>query len=324
MAKTRQVVFARALNEALREEFERDDSVFLVGEEVGGIFGVTRGLDRRFGEKRVRCTPISEAAFTGLAVGAAMVGLRPIVEIMYLDFVTVCWDQIANQAAKLRYMSGGQISLPLVIRGQQGNLTREAAQHSQQIEGWCAQVPGLKVVMPATVEDAKGLLKSAIRDDNPVIFVEHRGLYDLKGPMPKGEYTTPLGVAKVHREGTDITVVATSLALQKALAAAEALADEISVEVVDPRTLVPLDTETILQSVRKTGRLLVAHDAPVRLGFGAEVVRAVTEEAFAALQTAPRVVGGTNLPMPYSSVLEDACIPSEDDITQAIRQVVKS
>jgi len=324
LAKTRQVVFARALNEALREEFERDDSVFLVGEEVGGIFGVTRGLDRRFGEKRVRCTPISEAAFTGLAVGAAMVGLRPIVEIMYLDFVTVCWDQIANQAAKLRYMSGGQISLPLVIRGQQGNLTREAAQHSQQIEGWCAQVPGLKVVMPATVEDAKGLLKSAIRDDNPVIFVEHRGLYDLKGPMPKGEYTTPLGVAKVHREGTDITVVATSLALQKALAAAEALADEISVEVVDPRTLVPLDTETILQSVRKTGRLLVAHDAPVRLGFGAEVVRAVTEEAFAALQTAPRVVGGTNLPMPYSSVLEDACIPSEDDITQAIRQVVKS
>ncbi len=324
MANMREVVLTRALNEALHEEFKRDDNVFLVGEEVGGVFGVTRGLDRRFGEERVRCTPISEAAFTGLAVGAAMAGLRPIVEIMYLDFVSVCWDQIANQAAKLRYMSGGILKMPLVIRGQQGNLTREAAQHSQQIEGWCAQIPGLKVVMPATVEDAKGLLKSSIRDDNPVVFIEHRGLYGLKGPMPRGEYTTPLGVAKVQREGSDITVVATSVAVQKSLAGAEKLADEISVEVVDPRTLVPLDTETILASVRKTGRLLVAHDAPVRLGFGAEVVRAVTEEAFDALQAAPRVVGGANLPMPYSSVLEDACIPSEDDITQAIRQVVES
>ncbi len=319
----RDVVFVRALNEALTEEMARDENVFVIGEEVRGVFGVTRGILKKFGPKRVRWTPISEAAFTGLGVGAAMAGLRPVVEIMYLDFVTCCWDQIANQAAKLRYMSGGQFNIPLVIRGQQGNLTREAAQHSQQIEGWCAQIPGLKVVMPAMVADAKGLLKAAIRDDNPVVFIEHRGLYSKKGPLPRGEHTTPLGVAKVQRQGSDITVVATAVGVHRALAAAEKLADQISVEVVDPRTIVPLDTETILASVRKTGRLLVVHDAPVRLGFGAEVVRIVTEEAFDALIAAPRVLGGANLPMPFSSALEDVCIPNEDDVERAIKQMME-
>lgn len=320
----RTVTYVRALNEALSEEMARDDSVFIIGEEVGGVFGVTRGLDRRYGEHRVRCTPISEAAFTGLGVGAAMSGLRPIVEIMYVDFITVCWDQVVNQAAKLRYMSGGQVKLPLTIRAQQGNLTREAAQHSQHIEAWFAHTPGLKVVMPATVEDAKGLLKSAIRDDNPVVFLENRLLYELKGPMPRDEYTIPLGVAKIQREGTDITVVATSNALQKSLAAADQIADEVSVEVIDPRTIVPLDTETILTSVRKTGRLLVVHDAPTRLGFGAEVVRLVTEQAWDALQAAPRVIGGLNLPMPFSPVLEDVCIPDVPRIAETIRQVARS
>ncbi len=320
----RNVTFARALNEALHEEFERDENVFLIGEEVGGVFGVTRGLERTFGEDRVRCTPISEAAFTGLGVGAAMAGLRPIVEIMYLDFATCAWDQITNQAAKLRYMSGGQVKVPLTIRGQQGAGTREAAQHSQQLEAAFGHIPGLKVVMPATVEDARGLLKSSIRDDNPVIFCEHRLLYELKGPMPKETYTTPLGVAKVQREGADITVVATSNAMQKSLKAAENLADEIDVEVVDPRTVVPLDIETILDSVRKTGRLLVVHEAPVRMGFGAEVVRQVTEQAFDDLQAAPRVIGGIPVPMPYSSVLEDACIPDVSEIETAIKNIMES
>ncbi len=319
----RQVTYVRALNEALAEEMQRDENVFTLGEEVtSGVWGVTIGLARRFGEKRVRNTPISEAAFTGLGVGAALAGLRPVVDIMYIDFVTVCWDQIANQAAKLRYMSGGQLTVPLVIRGPQGTLTREAAQHSQHIEAWFAHTAGLKVVLPATVEDAKGLLKSSIRDDNPVVFLEHRLLYEMKGPLPKGEYTTPLGVGKVQREGDDITVVATSYAVQKSLRAAEKLADEISVEVVDPRTIVPLDTETILQSVRKTGRLVVVHDAAVRFGFGAEVVRLVTEQAWDALRCAPRVLGGLNLPIPYSAALEDVCVPSEGQIVETIRQVV--
>lgn len=319
----REVTYTRALHEALRDEMRRDEDVFVIGEEIGGVFGVTKGLAKMFGRERACCTPLSEAAFTGLAVGAAMTGLRPVVEIMYVDFVTVCWDQIVNQAAKLPYMSGGQVRMPLTIRAQQGNDTREAAQHSQSLEAWFMQTPGLKVVMPATVEDAKGLLKSSIRDDNPVIFLEHRNLYPVKGPMPREDYTTPLGIAKIQREGSDITVVATSMAVQKSLEAAEMLDGDISVEVVDPRTIVPLDTETILESVRKTGKLLVVHEAPVRAGFGAEVVRLVCDEAFDALKAAPKVFGGANLPMPYSGVLEKECIPYPDTIAQAIRHTVE-
>ncbi len=320
----RNVTFVRALNEALAEEMERDDSVFLIGEDIadgGGVFGVTAGMLSRFGKERVRQTPLSEAAFVGLAVGAAMAGLRPVAEIMYVDFVTVCMDQIINQAAKLRYMSGGQLTIPLVIRTQQGGGTCEAAQHSQNLEAVFAHVPGLKVAIPATPYDAKGLLKSALRDDNPVIFLEHKLLYETKGEMPREEYLVPLGQAEVKREGADITVVATSLMVHEALTAAEALAEEISVEVVDPRTLVPLDLECIADSVRKTGRLLVVQEACTSGGFGSEIVRRVTEECFDSLKAAPKVHGSADVPMPFSPPLEQAVLPREETIIAAIRSV---
>jgi len=322
----RNVTFVRALNEALAEEMKRDASVFLVGEDIadcGGVFGVTAGMLSRFGRKRVRQTPISEAAFMGLAVGAAMSGLRPVAEVMYVDFITVCMDQVLNQAAKLRYMSGGQLTIPLVIRTQQGGGTCEAAQHSQSLEAVFSHVPGLKVAIPATPYDAKGLLKSAIRDDNPVVFLEHKLLYETKGEMPREEYLIPLGEAEVKREGTDVTVVATSLMVHKALAAAEALADEISVEVVDPRTLVPLDLECIADSIRKTGRLLVVQEACTSGGFGSEIVRRVTEECFEALKVAPRVHGSADVPMPFSPPLEQAVLPREETITEAVRSVAE-
>ncbi len=321
----KEVTYARALQEALTEEMERDEAVFLIGEDIvnlGGVSGALKGLAARFGAQRVRQTPLSEAAFVGLSVGAAITGLRPVAEIMYVDFVTVCLDQIINQAAKLRYMSGGQLTIPLVIRSQGGGGTSEAAQHSQSLEAWFAHTPGLKVVMPATAADAKGLLKSAIRDDNPVIFLEHKLLYATKGEIPEEEYVIPLGQAEVKRPGEDITVVATSLMVHKALAAAESLADEVSVEVVDPRTLVPLDMNCIKASVQKTGRLLVVQEACTRGGFGSDIVRRVTEECFASLVTAPQVLGGANLPMPFSRPLETACIPREETITAAIRSLV--
>ena len=320
----REVSYVKALNEALVEEMARDESVFLIGEdlvELGGNSGSTKGLAGRFGAHRVRQTPLSEAAFVGLAVGAAMTGLRPVAEIMYVDFVTVCMDQIINQAAKLRYMSGGQFTIPLVIRSQGGGGTSEAAQHSQSPEAWFAHTPGLKVVMPATPADAKGLLKSAIRDDNPVIFLEHKLLYATKGEVPKEEYLIPLGQAEVKRPGHDITLVATSLMVHKSLAAAETVAEEISVEIIDPRTLVPLDIDCINASVRKTGRLLVVQEACTRGGFGSDIVRRVVEACFDTMKTAPRVVGGANLPMPFSHPLETACIPQEESIVQAIRSL---
>ena len=321
----RAVSYARALNEAMTEEMARDESVFLIGEdlaELGGVSGATKGVIARFGPKRVRQTPLSEAAFVGLAVGAAMTGLRPVVEIMYVDFVTVCMDQIINQAAKLRYMSGGQLTIPLVIRTQGGGGTSEAAQHSQSLEAWFAHIPGLKVAMPATPADAKGLLKSAIRDDNPVIFLEHKLLYATKGEIPEEEYLIALGQAEVKRVGDKVTVVATSLMVHKTLAAAEALAEEVSVEIIDPRTLVPLDVDCIMASVRKTGRLLVVQEACQRGGFGSEIVRRVTEECFPYLKTAPKVLGGSNLPMPFSQPLEAACLPQEPSIIAAIRRLV--
>ncbi len=318
----RNVTVVRALNEAIAEEMTRDEAVFVIGEDVadcGGVFGVTAGMLSRFGRERVRQTPISEAAFTGLAVGAAMAGLRPICEIMYVDFATTCMDQIINQAAKLRAMSGGQVTVPLVIRTQQGGGTCEAAQHSQCLEAVFAHVPGLKVAIPSTPYDHKGLLKSAIRDDNPVVFLEHKLLYEEKGEMPREEYLIPLGEADVKREGSDVTVVAWSLMVHKALAAAEAVADEISVEVVDPRTLVPLDFERIAESVRKTGRLLVVQEACLSGGFGSEIVRRVCDECFDALQAPPRVVGSADVPMPFSPPLERAVLLSEETIIEAIR-----
>jgi pyruvate/2-oxoglutarate/acetoin dehydrogenase E1 component len=313
------------MNEALAEEMERDDSVFLIGEDLaymGGISGATKGLIGRFGEKRVRQAPLSEAAFVGLAVGAAMAGLRPVVEVMYVDFVTVCMDQIVNQAAKLRYMSGGQVKVPLVIRTQGGGCNAEAAQHSQSLEAWFTHVPGLKVVMPATCADVKGLLKSAIRDDNPVIFIEHKLLYPTKGEIPEDEYVIPLGQAEVKRRGEDVTVVATSLMVHRALAAAEALGDDISVEVIDLHTLVPLDVDCLTASVRKTGRLLVVQEACACSGFGSEIVRRIAEEAFDDLRAAPRVLGAADLPKPYSGALEVKTIPWEPDIVGAVRTMV--
>lgn len=321
----RKIMYRTAITEAMREEMERDEHVFIIGEDVdicGGVYKMTRGLVERFGRKRVRGTPISEAAFFGLAAGAAMTGLRPIVEIMYLDFALVGIDQLVNQAAKIHYMSGGQIKMPLVVRGQFGVGTGEAAQHSQHLESWFVHTPGFKVVMPATAYDAKGLLKSAVRDDNPVIYLENRVLYLRKEEVPAGEWLVPLGSAEVKREGSDITVVATSNAVHKSLAAAERLASEISVEVIDPRTLDPLDLATILNSVKKTGHLLVVQEGVVGASFGAEVVRQVAQDGFSYLRRAPQVLGARDVPVPFSPVLERAFVPQVDDIILTIRQMV--
>ncbi|MCE5239007.1 alpha-ketoacid dehydrogenase subunit beta [bacterium] len=319
------ITYLRAMNRALHEEMARDERVFVIGEDVadvGGVWGVQKGLLKQFGRKRVRQTPISECGFTGLAVGAAMTGLRPVVEIMYNDFITTCMDMVVNQAAKLRTMSGGQLRVPLVVHTPGGGGTCEAAQHSQCLEAWFAHVPGLKVVVPSTPYDAYGLLKTAIRDDNPVYYMEHRLLYDMKGEVPRGEFTIPFGQADVKREGTDLTVVATLNMVHKALAVAERVADDVSVEVIDPRTLIPLDEETILNSARKTGRLLVVQEACLCGGFGSEIVRRVTEQAFAALKAPPRVLGSLDLPMPFSPPLERAVIPDETDIEAAVRAMV--
>ncbi len=321
-----QLKMIRAICEALDEELRRDQRVCLFGQDVGdfgGVFGTSARLQKKHGSLRVFDTPLSEAAILGTAVGAAMSGLRPVAEIMYMDFLTVGIDPLVNQAAKLRYMSGGQLTLPMVVFTQCGAGTSEAAQHSQCLEAWFAHVPGLKVVMPATVYDAKGLLKAAIRDDNPVIYIWHKLLYDLKGEVPEEEYIVPLGEAAIRREGADLTVVATSLMVHRALAAAKALSDEISIELIDPRTVAPLDIETILASVKKTGRLLVVHEANTRFGIGAEIVRQVAEKAFDRLRCAPVVLGGAAAPTPFARVLENACVPQEQDIIAAARKMLK-
>ena len=322
----REMTFVEALNAALHAEMARDERVFLMGEDVGligGIFGVSRGLRERFGEERVRDTPISEPSFVGMGVGAAIAGMRPIVEIQIWDFVAMTMDQIVNQAAKIRYMLGGRATVPLVIRGPQGGGIRLAAQHSQSLEAWFVHVPGLVVVAPSTPYDAKGLLATAIRDDNPVIFLEHKMLYPTKGPVPDGEYLIPFGKADVKRPGTDVTVVATQMMVQRALGAAQDLeSDGISVEVIDPRTLVPLDEEAILESVRKTHRLVIVHEAVRRGGFGAEVAAIVTERALDELDAPIVRLGARNVPMPYNDRLEQATIPSREDIAAAVRSLL--
>ncbi|NPV45683.1 MAG: alpha-ketoacid dehydrogenase subunit beta [Armatimonadetes bacterium] len=314
----REITYAAAVAEALREEMERDERVFVIGEDIGPVRERSGDLFGQFRQRRVWQTPISEAAFTGLAAGAAAAGLRPVVEIMYCDFLTVCLDQVCNQAAKLRLMSGGQFSVPVVIKTPAGCGTREGAHHSQSLEAWLMHTPGLKVVMPSCPYDAKGLLKTAIRDDDPVVYIQHRLLHPLTEAVPDGEWTVMLGEAATKREGVDVTLVATSYAVVKALTAAEVLAPRYEVEVVDPRSLVPLDVEAIAASVRKTGRLLVVHEAPVRGGAGAEIVRRVVEEAGEALKSPPRVLGGRAIPIPYSPPLEDACIPQVSDIVAAV------
>jgi pyruvate/2-oxoglutarate/acetoin dehydrogenase E1 component len=318
----------QALNEALAEEMAADERVFLLGEDVidpwGGTFRVTEGLSTRFGLERVRETPISEAAIVGCAVGAALLGMRPVAEIMFLDFAAQAMDQIVNQAAKLRYMTGGQASVPLVVRAAGGAGRASAAQHSQSLEAWFAHVPGLKVVMPSTPYDAKGLLKAAIRDPDPVIFIEHKMAYTVRGEVPEGEYTVPLGVGDVKRPGRDLTVIATSRQVLRALEAAEVVAreDGCEVEVVDPRTLYPLDRATILSSVGRTHRALVVHEGPKRCGWGAELAALLTEEAFDDLDAPVVRVAGRNTPVPFAPVMEDFVIPSVGDIVEGMRRAL--
>ena len=320
----RMLSYPEALNEALDQEMLRDESVFLMGEDVGatgGIFGVSKGLMERYGAERVRDTPISEATFVGCGVGAAIAGMRPVVEIQIFDFVALTMDMLVNQAAKFRFMLGGKPTVPLVVRGPQGGGIRLAAQHSQSLEAWFTHVPGLVVAAPATPYDAKGLLVAAIRDDNPVVFLEQKLLYlGGTGPVPEELYAIPLGKADIKRAGSDVTVVATSAMVPRALSAAAVLArDGISVEVIDPRTLQPLDEETILSSVRKTNRLLIVHEAWVRGGFGAEVAAMVVDKAFDHLDAPIARLGAPHTPMPYNDRLELEVIPSQERIVEAVR-----
>jgi pyruvate dehydrogenase E1 component beta subunit len=325
----RVLTYAEALNEALREEMQRDPTVFVMGEDVagwggGGVFGVTKGLAEEFGAERIRDTPISEEAIAAVATGAAATGSRPVAEIMYVDFIGLAMEPLVNQAAKLRYMFGGKARVPLVLRAQEGAGRGNAAQHSQSLEAWFCHIPGLKVVTPSTPYDAKGLLKSAIRDDNPVIFLEHKLLYFTKGPVPSGDYVVPLGQAEVKRTGKNVTVVGIHTMVGKALRAAETLAGEgIELEVIDPRTLVPLDEETILNSVKKTGRLIVTHEAYGRAGYGAEIVSRVVESAFDYLDAPPVRVVAKDVPLPYATSLENAALPQVDDLVAAARALVR-
>ena len=323
----RRLKYIKAIAEAIDEELQRDDSVCYFGEDVGefgGTWGTSPKFQKNYGKKRVFDTPLSECAIIGTAAGAAMTGLRPIADIMYLDFITVAMDPLINQVAKLRYMSGGQLKLPLVVLAQFGSGSAEAAQHSQSLEAWFMHTPGLKVVMPATVYDVKGLLKSAIRDDNPVVFLWNRRLFGLVEDVPDGEWTVPLGQAAVKRQGTDLTLIATSYMVHEAMAAADSLTSEISTEVIDIRSIVPLDLDTVLTSIKKTGRLLVVHEANTCCGVGAEIVRRVTEQAFDSLVSAPKVLGQIGVPMPFSPILEQACLPQKKDIISVARSIVNS
>ncbi len=319
---TRQISFSEAINEAMSEEMRRDDSVFLIGEDVGvfgGVFGVSAGLVNEFGEERVRDTPISEAAIVGGGLGAALMGMRPIAEIMFADFVTCAMDQVVNQVAKARYMSGGKADVPLTIRIVNGAPGSAAAQHSQSPEAWFMNVPGLKIAIPATPYDAKGLLKTAVRGQDPVLFFEHKMLYSVKGEVPEEDYTVPFGNAVVRREGTDLTLIAVGGVLPNVLSATNKLADEgISAEVIDPRTLVPFDKDTVIRSVRKTKRVVIVHEAHKRAGPGAEIAAMLAEEAIGYLDAPILRVATKNVPFPYHPGLEQYILPTVDDITQAV------
>ena len=323
----REISYRDALKEALREEMLRDPTVFLIGEDIGrywgGAFKVTKGLAEEFGEERVRDTPISESAIIGVSVGAAMTGMRPVAEIMFGDLTTLAMDQIANQAAKIRYMFGGQAKVPLVIRTPFGGGVNIAAHHSQCLEAWFMHVPGLQVAVPSTPYDAKGLLKTAIRNDNPVIFCEHKLLYPIVGPVPEEDYTIPFGVADLKLEGTDATIIATLYMVHKSLNAAEALQKEgINVEVVDPRTLVPLDKEAILNSVKKTGRVVIVTEDCKTAGVSAEIAAIIAEEALDYLDAPIKRVTTPDVPIPFSPSLEQYVIPDEKRIVKAVKEVV--
>ena len=320
------MTFAQAIKDAHVVEMERDPNIYVAGEDVGvfgGCFGVTAGLLEQFGEKRVKDTPITESAIVGTAVGAASVGLRPVIELMFVDFIGVALDQLYNQAAKMKYMFGGKAKIPMVMRTACGAGIGAAAQHSQCLEALFMHLPGLKVVMPSTPYDAKGLLIEAIRDDNPVVFLEHKMLYAMEGEVPEGAYTIPFGQADIKREGEDVTVVATANMVHTALGAAETLAAEgISLEVVDPRTLYPLDGETIFASVKKTHRLVILHEEVKFAGSGAEIAAQVAEEAFDYLDAPILRVAAPFCPVPFSPPLEKAYVPSEQQLIDAVRKVM--
>ncbi len=320
------ITMREALNQALREELRRDDNVFLMGEEVAayqGAYKVSKGLLEEFGEKRVIDSPITELGFTGLGVGAAMVGLRPVIEFMTFNFSILATDQIINSAAKMLYMSGGQFKIPIVFRGPNGSAYQVSSQHSQALESWYAHFPGIKVVMPSTPADAKGLLKSAIRDDDPVVFLEQERMYGNKGEVPDDEdFTIPLGVADVKREGTDCTVVARSLTVPLALKAAEELEKQgVSVEVIDPRTIRPLDIDTIINSVKKTNRVVIAEESHPFCGVAAEISAEIMERAFDYLDAPVKRVSGADAPMPYARNLERLALPDVEKIVAAVREV---
>lgn len=317
--------YAQAIKDVLAEEFRKDSRYFLIGEDVaeqGGIFGCTRGLLAEFGPERIRNSPISEAGIVGVGVGAACVGMRPVVELMYMDFTFCAMDQIINQAAKTRYIFGGKAKLPLVIRGQQGIGRGNAATHSQSVETMFMHFPGLKVACPATPADAAGLLRTALRDDNPVMFFEHKALYAAKGEVPDDpEFAIPFGKADVKRPGKDATLVANLLYVPKCLEAAELLAEDgIDVEVIDLRTLVPLDIDTIVESVKKTGRLVTVHEATKQCGWGAEIASLVSEKAFRYLDGAPIRLGAKQCPLPFNLGLENAVVPQVSEIVAAVKQ----
>lgn len=324
--KVKKITYAQAVAEAIDEEMQRDKTVILLGEDVGikeGNFGQDKGLYEKYGKWRVRDTPISENSFTGLGLGAALTGLRPIVEIMYSDFLMLALDQIGNQAAKIRYMSGGQAKVPLTIRTTLGVGRSTAAQHSQSLQALVCHIPGLKVVMPSSAAEAKGLLKTAIRDDNPVVFFEHRMEYNKTYEVPEGEYTIPFGVANILKEGKDITVVGTSNQALKALQEAEELAKEgISAEVIDPRTLVPLDKDTIINSVKKTGRLLIVDEGYERCGVAGEIAMSVLKNIFYYLNVPIERLTTANVPVPFSPALEFPLIPDEKKIYQKVKEII--
>jgi pyruvate/2-oxoglutarate/acetoin dehydrogenase E1 component len=324
----RELTYLEAVREALRHEMRRDDRVFIIGEDVGvygGAFGVTLGLVGEFGAERVIDTPISEYGIAGAITGASLTGMRPVGEIMFMDFTTLAMEQLVNQAAKMRFMFGGTISVPFVLRTPAGSGTGAAAQHSQSLENWFVHVPGLKLVMPSTPYDVKGLLLASIRDDNPVIFVEHKLLYKTRGPVPEEPYTVPLGSADVKREGRDLTLVATSIMVKRSLEAAEQLSQEgIEVEVVDPRTLKPLDEATIVRSVSKTGRVLIVHEAPKTGGYGGELAAVIAaSEAFDYLDAPIVRLAGRDMPIPYNRTLEHHTVPQVENIVAAARQLAQ-
>jgi pyruvate/2-oxoglutarate/acetoin dehydrogenase E1 component len=325
----RTIPFVKAINEALAEEMRRDSRVFILGEDVGfygSAFGATLGLIDEFGEERVRDTPLSEAAIIGTSIGAALAGMRPVAELMFMDFITCAMDQIVNQAAKTRYMFGGKAPIPLVIRTPEGSGIGFAAQHSQSFEAWFMHVPGIKIVIPSTPYEAKGLLKASIRDDNPVLFVEHKLLYRQKGPVPEEEYLLPLGQADIKRLGNDLTVISTSIQVQKCLKVADKLAKErgIELEVIDLRCLYPLDEKALRKSIRKTAAALIVHEACLTMGYGAEIAARLADAgSFYDLVIPIRRLGGADVPIPYNPNLEHRTIPQEEDIERVVLEMLE-